>query len=173
MDRARIDARRTPGPAEPRLKFSTKQCARFSNDDERFTFPRRNIFRDVVTDGRSWRRAFPPTRKLIRDTRAHSALHSAVRYAIRDISIPNISHKATPPRAVILNIIYVRPAHKERATALGSEFSSLEGTRARARESRRTKARARQGGLQSKNNIDPLFGLANKYHKYRPAELSD
>lgn len=29
-----------------------------------------------------------------------------------------------------------------------------------------------RGGFESENNIDPLFRPANKYHKYRPTELS-
>lgn len=87
----------------------------------------------------------------------HSAreLHLAARYAICDISIPNISHKATPPRTVILNIIYVpsrtkkeregeRPVesefvrvcvHKER-TFESRNRAPYKATRVRSRRSR-------------------------------------
>lgn len=55
---------------------------------------------------------------------ARAAFGSA-RYAICDISIPNISHKATPPRTVILNIIYV-PSHTKQERDGGRPVDSLE-----------------------------------------------
>lgn len=157
------------------------------------SFSLSRIFREIITGAHILRDA--TIFRLVSWSKVyvamHSAreLHSAVRYAIRDISIPNISHKATPPRAVILNIIYVfshtkRERESDRLTLrLDPNASSSPGACsavcARAdsmhERARRTKARARPRAtswFQSKNNIDPLFGSANKYHKYRPAELS-
>lgn len=65
--------------------------------------PRNDIRRFVDRD------AFATSRRTIRHgdkVRARSYLK--VRYAIGDISMPNISYKAAPLRAVILNIIYDR-----------------------------------------------------------------
>lgn len=112
----------------------------------------------------------------------HSAreLHLAARYAICDISIPNISHKATPPRTVILNIIYVpsrtkkeRERKRDRLNLSSCVCACIKNACSNRVTARRTKRHEYgRGGLESENNIDPLFRPANKYHKYRPAELS-
>lgn len=108
-----------------------------------------------------------------------------VRYAIGDISMPNISHKAAPRLPVILNIIYARsykdsgawlpgacsPHDDARRVVCVFHTSTYHATINRRRGARTPPSAWNTKNGQSKNNIDPLFRPSNKYRKYRSTEL--